>query len=218
MQKSIFPTSLAASLPPTARIDGFDISAAQYPHREWLPGNVHLYEQDVFQPFAAEFVGVYDVVHVRFFSTLVRPGNLRGLLENLSSLLSMRFPISYCPSLLLLDPLFSHPLKGDRGFEESKKRRRAKPKKIKGKSSEKKLETPLSPESVCLGDKMVIEQRQTRLYTWNRMLISTIRTRRPSSMARLRRHDQPRHNQLSLRPSQRDRENSSAVAEAESGG
>ena len=85
--KSIWPTDVSRELPQIARIDGFDVSAAQYPHREWLPTNIHLHVQDIFAPFPSDHVGQYDVVHMRFFVTLLDPSNVQGLLENLMTLL-----------------------------------------------------------------------------------------------------------------------------------
>ena len=90
------PISLSAQLRNVGRIDGFDVSGAQFPPREWLPHNVHLYVQDVFAPFAEEFVGVYDVVHVRFFMTLVVDTEALGpLIRNLMTLLSMCIFLSF---------------------------------------------------------------------------------------------------------------------------
>ena len=80
---------MSHELSQSARIDGFDISAAQYPHPKWLPTNVHLREHDVFKPFSPEHLGVYDVAHVRFFLTLLGPANVQGFIENLMTLLSM---------------------------------------------------------------------------------------------------------------------------------
>ena len=88
---SIWPTEVSRELPQSARIDGFDISAAQYSHRNWIPTNVHLHVQDVFTPFPPDHVGIYDVVQLRFFLTLVNPTNVRGLIENLMTLLSKSF-------------------------------------------------------------------------------------------------------------------------------
>lgn len=45
--------------------------------------------QDAFQPFAPEKHGAYDVVHVRYFSTLVKGHSLQPLVRNLVGLLSM---------------------------------------------------------------------------------------------------------------------------------
>lgn len=70
-------------------MDGFDISHAQFPPKEWLPSNVHLYTHDVFEPFPAEFHQAYDVVHVRFFMTLVNNESLGPLIRTLMTLLSM---------------------------------------------------------------------------------------------------------------------------------
>ena len=87
--QSIWPLELSRELPGTARIDGFDISPAQYPHRNWLPANVILYVHNAFAPFPQEYAGVYDVVHVRFFVTLINEENVAGFIQNLMVLLSM---------------------------------------------------------------------------------------------------------------------------------
>ncbi|KAL2046662.1 hypothetical protein ABVK25_011634 [Lepraria finkii] len=83
----IWPLELSRELPGTARIDGFDISPAQYPHRNWLPANVILYVHNAFAPFPQEYAGVYDVVHVRFFVTLINEENVAGFIQNLMALL-----------------------------------------------------------------------------------------------------------------------------------
>jgi hypothetical protein len=76
-------------LPADSQLLGFDISADQYPPEEWLPENVSLHEQDAFKPFAPELVGSFDVVHLRFVITLLNAENIRPLLDNLKTLLSM---------------------------------------------------------------------------------------------------------------------------------
>lgn len=50
---------------------------------------MHLHVHDVFQPFARDKHSIYDVVHVRYFSTLVDRDSLHPLIQNLISLLSM---------------------------------------------------------------------------------------------------------------------------------
>ena len=87
--RSIWPIEASAILPPETRFDGFDVSAAQYPVREWLPPNVYLHTHDVFLPFAPEHWGQYDVVHMRFMISLITEENVSSLLENLALLLSM---------------------------------------------------------------------------------------------------------------------------------
>ena len=86
---SIWPIETSRELPSTAQIDGFDVSDAQFPYRGWLPKNVRLHVQDVFAPFPAEHLNAYDIVHIRYFFTLLNPENVEGLVRNLMTLLSM---------------------------------------------------------------------------------------------------------------------------------
>lgn len=57
---------LASQLPATTVLDGFDISDGQFPHESTLPSNVKLSVMDSFDEVPDEFVGKYDVVHLRF--------------------------------------------------------------------------------------------------------------------------------------------------------
>ncbi|MCJ1234473.1 hypothetical protein MMC14_002434 [Varicellaria rhodocarpa] len=58
---------LARELPPSTQLDGFDISAAQFPPMESLPSNITLQIQNALEPVAPSLVGKYDVVHVGIF-------------------------------------------------------------------------------------------------------------------------------------------------------
>ncbi|TFB00210.1 hypothetical protein CCMA1212_007956 [Trichoderma ghanense] len=84
---ALWLTELSDALPADSQLLGFDISADQYPPGEWLPENVSLREQDAFEPFAPELRGSFDVVHLRFFITLLNGENIRPLLDNLKTLL-----------------------------------------------------------------------------------------------------------------------------------
>ena len=86
----IWPLELAGELSPSARIDGFDISPSQYPFQDWCAKNIQLTTHDAFKPFPQEYLGKYDVVHIRFFCTLVNNEDAQPLLENLVALLSKR--------------------------------------------------------------------------------------------------------------------------------
>ena len=96
---SIWATEVSHELPQSALIDGFDVSAAQYPHRSWLPKNVHLHVHDAFAPFPPDRIGMYDIVHLRFFFTLLDPENVQGMLENLMTLLSESLCLKYITRL-----------------------------------------------------------------------------------------------------------------------
>ena len=73
---------------PSARLDGFDVSADQYPPKEWLPANLSLKTLDVHKPVPEELKGKYDIVHVRLFLTVVKNDNPLPILENLMEMLS----------------------------------------------------------------------------------------------------------------------------------
>lgn len=63
---------------------------------------MHLYTHDVFEPFPAEFNQAFDVVHVRFFMTLVNNESLGPLIRTLMGLLSMFVPIHLCELRMIL--------------------------------------------------------------------------------------------------------------------
>lgn len=87
--QSIWPIELSGSLLPSARLDGFDISLTQFPPQQWLPSNLYLHTHDAFTPFPDEHLGCYDVIHLRFFVTMLGWNNLSLFIENLRTLLSM---------------------------------------------------------------------------------------------------------------------------------
>ena len=72
---------------PNATIDGFDISDEQFSPLYSI-SNVRLFTHDCFEPFPTEFIGQYDIVHVRFWLCLVNNPDAPVLLKNLMSLLS----------------------------------------------------------------------------------------------------------------------------------
>ncbi|KAJ5489788.1 hypothetical protein N7539_004678 [Penicillium diatomitis] len=61
----IWLRDISRELPSSCQLQGFDISAARFPDRQTLFSNVTLFEHDMFKPFAEDFMGDYDVVHVR---------------------------------------------------------------------------------------------------------------------------------------------------------
>lgn len=86
---SIWLIELAEKLPPTAQLDGFDISTAQFPAPEWLPKNVNLTKLDAFAPIPEYLIVKYDIVHVGLFVTVVEEDDPLPLLDNLLCMLSM---------------------------------------------------------------------------------------------------------------------------------
>ena len=91
----------------SVRLDGFDISAGQYPPQEWLPGNISLTTLDVHEPIPEALHGKYDVVHVRLFLTVVRNDDPRPILANMLRMLSQScfdFSRSHCLPSMLANP------------------------------------------------------------------------------------------------------------------
>lgn len=69
------------------QLDGFDISAAQYPPSALLPSNVKLDILDIFQPIPQNLRWQYDVIHASLLCLVIRDGDPRSVLENLLTLL-----------------------------------------------------------------------------------------------------------------------------------
>ena len=85
---SIWVVALSERLPRETQFTGFDISLAQSPSPEWLPENVHLRQWDIFQPPPVEFIGSFDVVHVRHVHLVVKNNDVVPIVNNLRALLS----------------------------------------------------------------------------------------------------------------------------------
>ena len=75
------------------------MSSAQYPSQEWLPNNMSLHVHNAFSPFSQEFLGVYDIVHIQMFITIIEKNDPGPLIRNLMTLLSKcrhsRDPVSF---------------------------------------------------------------------------------------------------------------------------
>lgn len=91
---SIWAIDLSKRLPASAKIHAFDVSPTLYPPLEWLPSNVSLHVHDAFTAFPEEIRGTYDVVHLRFFVTVVKDNDPGILLANIVQLLSERISTS----------------------------------------------------------------------------------------------------------------------------
>lgn len=80
---------MSEHLPSTTQCTGFDISLDQSPSQKWLPNNVRMHQWDIFQPPPAEFMGSFDVVHVRHLHLVVKDNDVVSIVKNLRALLSM---------------------------------------------------------------------------------------------------------------------------------
>ncbi|KAI0965548.1 S-adenosyl-L-methionine-dependent methyltransferase [Xylaria arbuscula] len=84
----IWATELAAKLPETAILDGYDIDVIKFPDPQTLPKNVTLQFGDIFKPFAPEAYGKYDVVHVKFLIFALKKDDWFLVVKNLTKLLA----------------------------------------------------------------------------------------------------------------------------------
>jgi SAM-dependent methyltransferase len=82
----IYLTQLGESWP-EATLDGYDLSAVQYPEATSLPGNVELKFLDVKKPVPQELEGTYDLVHVRLLSAAMLAPDWNPVVKNLAKLL-----------------------------------------------------------------------------------------------------------------------------------
>ena len=85
---SIWLIELARTLPPSAQLDGLDISFEQCPPKEWLPDNIALIKHDVLSEPPPSLLESYDILHVQLFITILRDGNPVPMLQNLMKMLS----------------------------------------------------------------------------------------------------------------------------------
>ncbi|KAF7712279.1 Uncharacterized protein PECH_008963 [Penicillium ucsense] len=83
----IWLRDLSREVPSSCQPHGFDISAAMFPDRQILPPNVTLFEQDMLQPFPEQFLGHYDVVHVRLMIVALSSDHWAMGVQNLMTLL-----------------------------------------------------------------------------------------------------------------------------------
>lgn len=79
---------LAAEVPSNWALQGFDISALQFPASQYLPNNVSLGILDAFGDLPEELNAKFDIVHIRAFGLVVKGGDPGPLLKNLLKMLS----------------------------------------------------------------------------------------------------------------------------------
>jgi hypothetical protein len=79
---------LARENPSLAELHGFDVSLDQVCPKPWLPASMHMHTWDIFKEPPQEFVGYFDVVHVRLITVVIKNNDPRPVLANLTKLLS----------------------------------------------------------------------------------------------------------------------------------
>ena len=71
----------------SAQLDGYDINATNFPAAAFLPARVTLTQRDVLAAIPHQLRGVYDVVHVRAFASVIAHGDTAPLLTAARALL-----------------------------------------------------------------------------------------------------------------------------------
>ena len=69
------------------QLDGFDITSSNFPAAGWLPLNMRLHVWNAFSEVPNEFVGVFDVVHIRAMYSCIIDNKVDPLLSNLLKML-----------------------------------------------------------------------------------------------------------------------------------
>nr|POF13360.1 n-methyltransferase tcpn [Quercus suber] len=72
---------------PSSDLHGFDINLNQAPPAQWLPKNLKLHSWNLFEDVPQEFVGAFDIVHVRLITVLIKDNDPRKVMQNLYKLL-----------------------------------------------------------------------------------------------------------------------------------
>jgi len=106
-----FLVDLAQTLPPTAKLDAFDISADSFLPKNELPANVTLSVSDARQPPPDEAKGKYDVVCIRFLNAGLMPDDWQAVAQHAWALLKAGGALQWIEGdlLQLCTPLRSEP-------------------------------------------------------------------------------------------------------------
>ncbi|KAL7824065.1 S-adenosyl-L-methionine-dependent methyltransferase [Trichoderma gracile] len=83
----IWLLDVAAQVPSTVQLNGFDISDEQFPDRSSLPNNMNLSVMDAFADVPEKHRGKYDVVHMRLWCAVVQGGDPSALIRHATQLL-----------------------------------------------------------------------------------------------------------------------------------
>lgn len=77
----------ARDKPASIELHGFDISLDQVGPSPWLPANIRMHIWNIFEEPPAQFVGYFDIVHVRLITVVIKQNDPRPALKNLWKLL-----------------------------------------------------------------------------------------------------------------------------------
>ncbi|KAI1204851.1 uncharacterized protein F4807DRAFT_445257 [Annulohypoxylon truncatum] len=71
----------------SAELHGFDISLDQVGPKAWLPANIRMHIWNIFDEPPPQFIGYFDIVHVRLITVVVKNNDPQPVLANLAKLL-----------------------------------------------------------------------------------------------------------------------------------
>ncbi|KAK7909031.1 hypothetical protein PG985_014909 [Apiospora marii] len=69
------------------QLDGYDVNVANFPAPDFLPSTINLKELDTMKPPPEEIVGIYDIVHIRAFSSILVDTGVTPLLSFVHAIL-----------------------------------------------------------------------------------------------------------------------------------
>ncbi|KAI1053377.1 hypothetical protein LB505_012993 [Fusarium chuoi] len=92
----IFLKEIAPKLPTEAQLDGFDIDTRKFYDPASLPENVKLQYGNVLEPFPKEYLGTYDLVHVKLLYAALKKDDWLQAVKNLKTLLKPDGYLFWC--------------------------------------------------------------------------------------------------------------------------
>lgn len=84
----IWLTEASKIVDPSCVLEGFDISSAQFPDASQLPCNISFKVHDILKPAAEQYREKYDIIAVRFISSVLARDDWEKAVANLVLLLS----------------------------------------------------------------------------------------------------------------------------------
>jgi ubiquinone/menaquinone biosynthesis C-methylase UbiE len=84
---AVWLTEIAKTLSPDAELVGLDFDTSKFPPQSSLASNITLRQANMFEPFASDLLGKFDVVNVRLIIFALKAGYGTDLVKNLMTLL-----------------------------------------------------------------------------------------------------------------------------------
>nr|POE86596.1 hypothetical protein CFP56_46780 [Quercus suber] len=85
---ALWLVEVGRELGPSSDLHAFDINLNQAPPEQWLPRNLQLHSWNLFDDVPLEFVGNFDLVHVRLITVVIKDNDPVKVMQNFHRLLS----------------------------------------------------------------------------------------------------------------------------------